>query len=79
MAQQAIRPQTAQRAAGGSATTWWRLGGRLLVYFLVVVGAAASMLPFVWTFLSSGKTINELYRYPPTWWPQQMMFVPNYI
>ncbi|MFN8441663.1 MAG: carbohydrate ABC transporter permease [Caldilineaceae bacterium] len=53
----------------------WQL---ILVYILVILGAAASMLPFVWTFLSSGKDIQELYRYPPTWWPAHMRFVENY-
>jgi ABC-type glycerol-3-phosphate transport system permease component len=51
---------------------------RLLVYVLVALGAIVSMIPFVWTFLSSGKDINELYRYPPTLWPEQMRFVQNY-
>jgi ABC-type glycerol-3-phosphate transport system permease component len=49
-----------------------------LLYVAVVIGAAASMLPFLWTFLSSGKDINELYRYPPTWWPEHMHFAQNY-
>jgi ABC-type glycerol-3-phosphate transport system permease component len=52
---------------------------QVVLYGLLLVGALASMLPFVWTFLSSGKDINELYRYPPTWWPEQMKFVANYI
>jgi ABC-type glycerol-3-phosphate transport system permease component len=80
MAEQAMQPQAARPPATTAVSAgWWRNGGRVLVYLLVAIGAAASMLPFVWTFLSSGKTINELYRYPPTWWPEQMMFVPNYI
>ena len=36
------------------------------------------MLPFLWTFLSSGKDITELYRYPPTWWPEHLRFAQNY-
>ncbi|MCX6048906.1 MAG: carbohydrate ABC transporter permease, partial [Chloroflexi bacterium] len=50
----------------------------VLLYLLVVIGAAVSMVPFVWTFLSSGKDITELYRYPPTWWPEHMRFAQNY-
>ena len=59
----------------GSGKVNWQL---ILVYVLVTIGAVASMLPFVWTFLSSGKTIQELYRYPPTWWPAETQFVANY-
>jgi ABC-type glycerol-3-phosphate transport system permease component len=80
MAEQAIQPQAASSLSTGRTTyRRERTLQQVLVYSLVVIGAAASMLPFVWTFLSSGKTISELYRYPPTWWPAQMMFVPNYI
>src|SRR5262249_53124159 len=80
MAEQAMRPQAARPSTTASVSTaqWRRALPRALVYLLVFLGAAASMLPFVWTFLSSGKDINELYRYPPTWWPEQMRFAQNY-
>ena len=71
-----IRPAA---QAGSRTDQQWRTLARILLYTIVVMGAAASMLPFVWTFLSSGKSVNELYRYPPTWWPEQMRFVENYI
>ncbi|MEZ4709086.1 MAG: carbohydrate ABC transporter permease [Caldilineaceae bacterium] len=70
--------QPAARAQAGS-TNQWRTILRIVLYIFVALGAAASMLPFVWTFLSSGKSVSELYRYPPTWWPEQMRFVENYI
>ncbi|MCB0087717.1 MAG: carbohydrate ABC transporter permease [Caldilineaceae bacterium] len=70
--------QPAARTQAGSANQW-RTILRIALYVVVALGAAASMLPFVWTFLSSGKSVNELYRYPPTWWPEQMRFVENYI
>jgi ABC-type glycerol-3-phosphate transport system permease component len=68
------RPVTAPSATGGGSYLQ-----QVVLYTLLIIGALLSMLPFVWTFLSSGKDINELYRYPPTWWPEQMKFVPNYI
>ena len=37
------------------------------------------MFPFIWTVMSSGKTIAELYRYPPTFWPESPQFIANYI
>ncbi|MEZ4657211.1 MAG: carbohydrate ABC transporter permease [Caldilineaceae bacterium] len=70
--------QPTARAQAGS-TNQWRTILRIALYVVVALGAAASMLPFVWTFLSSGKSVSELYRYPPTWWPEQMRFVENYI
>ena len=54
-------------------------GQRFIVYVIVAVGSVVSMLPFLWTFLSSGKSIIELYYYPPTFWPQTPQFVQNYI
>lgn len=67
--------QTKARSRIGSGKINWQL---TLVYLLIAIGALASMLPFIWTFLSSGKTIQELYRYPPTWWPAETQFVANY-
>lgn len=55
-----------------------RISRRTLIYILVTVGTIASMLPFFWTVVSSGKNINELYRYPPTFWPEVPQFVANY-
>jgi multiple sugar transport system permease protein len=49
-----------------------------LIYAIVVIGSVISMFPFVWTFLSSGKEVQELYRYPPSLWPQHPQFVANY-
>jgi len=56
-----------------------KLGRRGLIYIIVIIGAAASMTPFFWTVVSSGKSINELYRYPPTFWPEVPQFVANYL
>ena len=50
-----------------------------IVYVLVIIGALVSMVPFLWTALSSGKTIQELYRYPPTFMPEHPQFLANYL
>ena len=55
-----------------------RISWRTLFYILVIIGAVASMMPFFWTVVSSGKDINELYRYPPTFWPENPQFIENY-
>jgi multiple sugar transport system permease protein len=76
---EAIRPATTPPITRSTThRSSWFSASKFLIYLLLAVGAAASMLPFVWTFLSSGKDINELYRYPPTWWPEQMRFAQNY-
>jgi len=54
------------------------IGLLTLVYLLVIAGAVVSMVPFLWTALSSGKTVQELYRYPPTFLPEQPQFLANY-
>jgi multiple sugar transport system permease protein len=76
---EAIQPTVVRRTpARTAARSQGRVLQQVLIYSIITLGAVASMLPFVWTFLSSGKDINELYRYPPTWWPEQMRFAQNY-
>ncbi len=58
--------------------TMMRFSKTSLLYLVVIIGAVASMMPFFWTVVSSGKTITELYRYPPTFWPESSQFVANY-
>ncbi|HEV8637242.1 MAG TPA: carbohydrate ABC transporter permease [Chloroflexota bacterium] len=64
-----IRSERAQAA---------RLGRWLVLYLLVALGSLVSIFPFVWTVLSSGKEVSELYRYPPTLWPSTPRFLENY-
>lgn len=80
MAEQAIskpQPRTATKRSGSVRVM--HLTQRSVLYVVVAIGAIASMFPFVWTLLSSGKTINELYRYPPTFLPESPQFIANYI
>ncbi len=67
--------ESSRRAASSRTARATQLG---VVYALVLVGSVVSMFPFVWTFLSSGKEINELYRIPPTLWPAKPLFLENY-
>lgn len=66
-------PTVRTSSASGQRLTW-----RILFYVLVIIGALVSMTPFFWTVVSSGKNIQELYRYPPTFWPENPQFVANY-
>ncbi len=52
--------------------------GQVALYALLAVLSLVSMFPFVWTFLSSGKEVSELYQIPPSLWPANPRFVENY-
>ncbi len=64
----AVRRVGAGRAAGGVG-----------FYVLLSVLSVVSMFPFIWTFVSSGKTVAELYQIPPSLWPTSPQFVENYV
>ena len=67
-----------QQSRGLKRGNFWHTHGRSLIYLLVFVGSVFSMIPFFWTVISSGKTPAEIYRYPPTYWPQNPQFLANY-
>jgi len=54
------------------------IGRRGVIYLIVILGAIVSMIPFFWTAVSSGKSIQEMYYYPPTFWPKSPQFLQNY-
>lgn len=43
---------------------------RALVYALLTFALVATLVPFLWMFLGSVKTEQELRQRPPTWWPE---------
>src|SRR3990172_13332148 len=43
---------------------WW-----ILLIIMLMLGTVITIAPFYWTLISSFKTPNEYYVYPPTWWP----------
>ncbi len=42
---------------------------RILLIILLMLGTVITIAPFYWTLISSFKTPNEYYVFPPTWWP----------
>lgn len=42
---------------------------QILLIFVLLIGAVFTIAPFYWTLISSFKTPNEYYVFPPTWWP----------
>lgn len=67
------------RPAARSAPRYARIAQRSLIYLIVAIGSSVSMFPFVWTFVSSGKSARELYRVPPTFWPEAPLWAENYV
>ncbi|MEA3406744.1 MAG: carbohydrate ABC transporter permease [Chloroflexota bacterium] len=51
---------------------------RILLYVVVALGSFIFMFPFMWAFISSGKTVSEINIFPPTLWPKHPQFVKNY-
>ena len=41
----------------------------ITVFVILVLGAVAMIFPFVWMILSSFKTTQDIYTYPPKWLP----------
>lgn len=46
------------------------LGARAVVYVVLSGAVVVTLVPFVWMYLGSVKTQQELLRRPPTWWPE---------
>jgi multiple sugar transport system permease protein len=56
----AVTAHSARRAAGSA-------GNHLLLYTLALLTVA----PFLWMVLTSFKDLQEIFSYPPTWWPER--------
>ena len=52
--------------------------GKVLIYALLAVGSLIMILPLYWMILSSMKGNTELFRMPPTLWPETMKLAENY-
>lgn len=68
------RQQSGERGAAQpsllQSTTLQRNIGRGILYLIAISSSAIFMFPFVWTLLSSLKRSAELFRFPPTWFPE---------
>lgn len=42
---------------------------QIFLIIVLLIGTVFTIAPFYWTFISSFKTPNEYYVFPPTWWP----------
>ena len=57
------------------------LGGtnKTIMYLLLVLGSIVMALPFVWMAMTSLKTKPEIYRFPPTLFPDNFLNFENYV
>ena len=75
-----IAPQRKQTRGGlipvglYQSASFQRALGRAILYLVAISSSALFMFPFVWTVLSSLKTGGELFRFPPTWFPEVPQF-----
>jgi ABC-type glycerol-3-phosphate transport system permease component len=49
---------------------WLKYMGRTLIYLFTLALGIMFMLPFFWTLISAFKTPQELYIFPPSWFPR---------
>src|SRR5919197_5074057 len=64
---EAARPRTLRRRR--------RLGQdpipvKILVYAILVVGSLVFMAPMAWMVVASFKHLQDMFAWPPTWWPK---------
>jgi multiple sugar transport system permease protein len=55
----------------------WRIGKRVLLHAVIYTMALLTVAPFAWMVLTSFKELGEIFRYPPTWWPERFI-LDNY-
>jgi multiple sugar transport system permease protein len=62
-------PRTQRSGARRSRAAWRWLGGAL-TYALLFAGAALMLLPFWWMLVTSVRLPDEVYAFPPDFWPR---------
>ena len=46
----------------------------VLLHIVIYTIALATVAPFIWMILTSVKDLNEIFVYPPKWWPSKFHF-----
>ena len=49
---------------------------RIASYVVIVVALVFLLLPIVWMLLTALKTTDEVFRVPPTYWPEELNLAP---
>ena len=48
--------------------------GRTLIYLLLFAGSALYLFPFVWMLTTSLKGLDQVFIWPPEWFPRPLHF-----
>jgi len=75
------RRRSGLQSAGsrGSAVTRYRWNvGTLLRYIMLTIISLMMAFPFYWMIMSGFKTNDEIFRFPPTFWPETFLW-SNYV
>ncbi len=56
----------------------FRLVRQIALHVVIYVAALLTVAPFLWMILTSFKELGEIFRYPPTWWPEKFT-MDNYV
>ena len=51
-----------------------QIGARVATHALLYTLAVLTVAPVAWMVLTSFKEMGEIFRYPPTWWPERFSF-----
>ncbi len=76
MASQSISTTPRARAAGSSLAL--RTVATVGTYLVAILLAFIFIVPFYWTVATSFKSPQEIFVFPPTWWPEQIRW-QNYV
>lgn len=52
--------------------------GHIIIYILLILGSVMMIFPFLWTILTSLKTVPETMKIPPTFFPNNWKNVKGY-
>ncbi|HPB62955.1 MAG TPA: carbohydrate ABC transporter permease, partial [Mesotoga sp.] len=48
--------------------------GKTWIYLLLIAGAVFFMIPFFWMFSTSLKSYDDVFAFPPVWWPSEVLW-----
>jgi len=46
----------------------------LLTYLILIVGGTIFLIPFLWMISTSLKTLEEVFLFPPVWFPEKLIW-----
>lgn len=51
-----------------------KISKSILLHLIIYTAALTTVAPFIWMILTSVKNINDIFIYPPKWWPSEFHF-----